>query len=218
MNPVQLILGAASVAGAIFGGQRKHIDPEWLKKHFGPGAISAEALQLFNNLINSPYGQSVMTNAAEQGQQLQRSINKQSINAGLSGPGGASSGTGIFATSAAEGATNAAQRDVAGQFYQSVLPVAQQSVNNRMQAYLQDMQNGGTQTDSARVWQNIGNAAGTAGSMYEPKSPVDNGMPITNDQLKLNQATTPILQQAATNRFTPISGAVQPLKPRWSPQ
>src|SRR5258705_1319953 len=164
MGPAALVLAAASLAGGILGGKRKHIDPEWLKQHFGPGAVSEEALNLFNNLINSPYGQKIMTNAAEQGQQFGRNVNQQAAESGLAGPEG-TSGTGIFATSAAQGATDSLQRGVKGDFYQMVLPIAQQMVSERMQAYLNDQQQGGYQTGAAKTWQQIGQAAGTAGAM-----------------------------------------------------
>src|ERR1043165_9345784 len=107
MDPISAILSAASVAGGILGGQRKHIDINWLREKFGAKAISDEAVQLFNHILNSPYGQSIMANAAEQGQQFGRNVNQASAAAGLSGGGaGADSGTGIFATSAAQGAQN----------------------------------------------------------------------------------------------------------------
>jgi len=169
MDPISAILGAASLAGAIFGNKRKQIDINWLKAKFGPAAVSEEALRLFNTVINSPKGQAIMTSAAEQGQQFAHSVKSQAAQAGFGGGGGADSGASVFATSAAEGATGALQRQAAGDIYGQVLPVAQQMVGDRMQAYLGDRAAGGVQSDSARLWQNIGQAAGVVGSMYTPK-------------------------------------------------
>ena len=167
MDPITMILSAASLAGGLLGGKRKMIDPNWLKMKFGPQAVSDEALQLFNNILNSPHGQKIMANAAEQGQSFAREINKRSAEAGLSGAGGASSGTGIFATSAAQGAGDSFARDERANLYQSVLPAAQQMVQNRMDTYMKDQWGGGSQTNSGRMWSQIGEAAGTVGSMYD---------------------------------------------------
>lgn len=169
MNPVQLILTAASLGGAIFGNKRKQIDVNWLKQHFGPAAVSEEALNLFHNILNSPYGQGLMANAAEQGQAFSRQIEQRAAATGLQGPEG-SSGTGIFATSAAKGAGDALQRGVSSDFYKLALPAAQQMVQSRMDAYLQDRERGGVATDASRMWSNIGQAAGTVGAMYQPGS------------------------------------------------
>lgn len=178
MDPVTAILSAAALAGGIFGGQRKHIDPEWLRRHFGPQAVSKEALDLFNNILNSPHGQQLMQNAAEQGQQFSRNVNRSAAQAGLSGAGGADSGTGIFATNAAQGATDSFQRDIQSQMYQSVMPVAQDMVNNRMSAYLQDFYKNGAPTNAATTWQKIGDAAGSVGSLLPAPQPkqVNTGM------------------------------------------
>lgn len=175
MDPISAILGAASIAGAIFGTARKHIDPNWLKQKFGAQAISEEALTLFNNLINSPHGQAILANAAEQGQQFQRNVAQQGAQAGITGPGGAASGAGIFATSAAQGAGDSFQRDVRSNLYQQALPMAQQNVSDRMNAYVNDFQGGGVPTQGANIWNKIGTAAGTVGAMYNPQQNTPDG-------------------------------------------
>lgn len=160
MDPVTALLSAAALAGAIIGGKRKHIDPEWLKQHYGANAISAEAQALFAHVINSPVGQSIMNSASEAGQQFGRSTQAQAAAAGMTPASGAATGTGIFATSAGEGAANSLQTQARGNIYQSVLPIAQDIVNARREAYLQDFYNNGAPTDSANTWGRIGNAAG----------------------------------------------------------
>lgn len=194
MDPVSLILGAASAAGAILGGQRKMIDPKWLEQHFGAGAVSEEALKLFNQILNSPYGQGVLSSASEQAQQFQRNVNRGAAESGLAGPEG-SSGTGVFATSAAQGATDAFQRDARSQFYQMALPAAQQMVQDRMQAYLADRSAGGVQTPGARMWQGIGQAAGTIGAMLPEKK---------------NEISGAGAAPSATGAFTPNAGGTMP--------
>lgn len=233
MDPITAVLAAASAAGKIFGGARKHIDINWLKEKFGAHAVSEEALTLFNSILNSPQGQALMANAAEQGQQFSRDTARNAANAGLAGAGGASSGSGIFATSAAEGATNAFQRDLSGQLYQAALPVAQQLVNQRMQAYLNDFQSGGVQTPGASLWQGIGEAAGTIGAMlpakqspnnaasapsgaYTPQvtSPTTTDIPIFSgmDIRRRLPQTAPVLPSfSRLQRFPSTLSAVQPL-------
>lgn len=233
MDPITAILAAASAAGKIFGGARKHIDINWLKEKFGAHAVSEEALTLFNSILNSPQGQALMTNAAEQGQQFARDTARNAASAGLAGAGGGSSGAGIFATSAAEGATNAFQRDLSSQLYQASLPVAQQLVNERMQAYLNDFQSNGVPTQSANLWQGIGNAAGTIGAMLPskqtqpegaatapqtntpspsavapPQTPVFSGMDIRR---RLPQVAPIIPSFSRLQRFPSTFSAVQPL-------
>lgn len=162
MDPVTAILSAAALAGAIKGGQRKHIDPEWLKANYGAHAVSEEAQALFARLVNSPTGQQIMNSASEAGQQFGRSTQAQAAAAGMTPMSGAATGTGIFATGAGEGAANALNAQAKSGMYQSVLPVAQDLVNARRDAYLQDFYNNGAPTDSARIWSQVGNAAGTA--------------------------------------------------------
>lgn len=167
MNPmsiVQMVLGGASLAGAILGGQRKTIDINWLREHFGPQAVSDQALQLFHTILNSPMGESIMANAAEQGQQFQRDTARGAAQSGLAGPSG-SSGAGIFATSAAKGATDSLQRGVESNFYQMALPAAQNMVSQQLQAYMGAGGPQGYQTPQAMQWQQIGNAAGNTLAM-----------------------------------------------------
>lgn len=162
MDPVTAVLSAAALAGAIIGGKRKHIDPEWLKAHYGANAISTEAQALFARVINSPVGQSIMNSASEAGQQFGRSTQAQAAAAGMTPASGAATGTGIFATGAGEGAANALQTQARGNIYQSVLPIAEDLVAARRDAYLQDFYNNGAPSDSARTWSQVGNAAGVA--------------------------------------------------------
>jgi len=218
MGPVPLILAAASLAGAIFGGKRKHIDPTWLEQNFGSHAVSDEALQLFNGILNSPYGQHIMANAAEQGQQFARDTNRQAAQAGLQGPD-ATSGAGVFATSAAQGASDSLQRGVQSDFYQMVLPIAQQNVRDRMMAYLNDIQGGGQMTDSSRIWQTIGNAAGTTGALMlqnqKPKAKTTDGRFGVDDP----KDTLPAQDRQQTSAGSPYRlPMTQPMLQRYNPR
>ena len=185
MDPVTAILSAASLAGAIIGGKRKHIDPNWLKANYGAHAVTQEAQELFARMVNSPVGQQIMTSASVQGQQFANNVNAKAAQAGMTPMGGAATGTGIFATGAAEGAANSLQTQARSDMYASVLPVAQDLVNQRRDAYLQDFYNNGAPTDAARTWSKIGNAAGvalSAADMAKAAAPVKNVGPAGSIQ------------------------------------
>jgi hypothetical protein len=217
MDPISIILTVASLAGGILGKKKKYIDPEWLKQHFGATAVSEEAMNMFNTIINSPHGQAIMANAQENGQAFSREIAKKSAMAGLSGGGaGADTGTGIFATSAAQGAGDAFARQERGNIYQSVLPAAQQMVSDRMSAYINDQHNGGSETNAGRTWAGIGEAAGTIGSMYSAgkktsAKPISPELQIeAKTPLQLSKQTAPILPTyLRKNRQTNSFGNVQ---------
>jgi hypothetical protein len=160
-------LQLASAGGGILGKKRKHIDPEMLRQKFGPGAVSKETMELANYILNSPHGQKLLAGAAEQGQQFGRDVNANAAAAGLAGPGG-SSGTGIFATSAGAGAQSGFERAIKGDVYNAAMPVAANMVNQRQQAYINDLNGGGYQDDRAGMAEQIGQAASAAGTLAGP--------------------------------------------------
>lgn len=223
MDPVSLILGAASLAGAILGNEKgKTIDPEWLKTHFGAAAVNEQTMELFNKILNSPYGQGVLANASEQAQRFQHETERQAAITGLNGPEG-TTGAGIFATSAAQGATDAFQRDARGSFYQMALPIAQQMVQSQMSAYMGDR----ARTAQPDLMSKIGTAAGQIGAMYTPKTgakgaatqptgaftPNAGGeMPFYSGGGAMRNALQPVLPQTVLRRsarFSPFGGLVQ---------
>lgn len=138
MDPITLALIGASIGGGILqaaGGKKaKSISPEWLKKHFGPDAVTEEMIALFNQIINSPQGQQLMTSAAEQGAQFETDVARRSAAAGMGPAGGAESGASIFSGAAAGGATAGLQRGVRANVMQHAGTMAQQNVNARMAA------------------------------------------------------------------------------------
>lgn len=139
MDPISLILMSAQMGGGMMESldksqkKIKSIDPQWLKQHFGAKAVTDEMMSLFNNILNSSYGQQLMTNAAEQGQQFQTDMARKAAASGFGPTGGATSGASIFSEAAAGGATNALQRDAKAGIMQGALTSAQQMVRDRMQ-------------------------------------------------------------------------------------
>lgn len=144
MDPVTLSLMAASIGGGIMQAtgknKQKSIDPNWLKQHFGAQAVNEEMLTLYNRILNSQYGQQLMAGAAEQGQQFENNVNRQSAAAGFGPGGGADSGASIFSSAAAGQAGAGLQRGVQGSIMQSALPAAQSLVRDRMNAVVNSEQ------------------------------------------------------------------------------
>lgn len=168
MDPITigtLALQGLSAAGGIFGRKRKHIDPEELRRRFGPAAVSRETLELANYILNSPYGQQLMASAAEQGQTLQTEMAARAADSGLSPDTGGQSGASDFAVAAGAGAQSGFERQARTGIYQSAMPLAAEMVAERQRRYVEDLQGGGYQGDSARMWEAIGGAAGTAAAM-----------------------------------------------------
>lgn len=135
MDPITATLMAANIGGGLLGlhhNKPKTISPEWLKQHFGAGAVNDEMVQLFNHILASPVGQQMMTSAAEQGSQFQNQVARNMAAAGMGPSGGADSGASIFSGAAAGGATNALQRQGKADIMAQAMPVAQQMVSQRM--------------------------------------------------------------------------------------
>lgn len=165
-DAILLALSAASAGGAIFGNKKqKKIDPKWLEATYGPQAATAEAQEMFNRIINSPKGQQMIDTAAASGQNFGNSTQVNAAKAGLTPMGGGSSGTGVFATSAGDQASNAMMNETRSNVMSAVIPAAQQAVADRMRAYLNNQEQPDRSTESAAIWQQIGNAAGVGLSM-----------------------------------------------------
>jgi hypothetical protein len=182
--PVMAVLAAVQAAGGIYSaikgkkGQRA-VDPEVLKKLFGPEAITEEALQMFNATINSPAGQQMMTNAAQSGQSFSNQMQAELGKAGFTGEGSGSP-LASFTSAASREAGNSMQRQVRSDMYGNALNAAQQNVGQRMgvwagsQQIQQQQPSFGTQLGSAL----LGGAA-TAASMIPGKQAAVTPPPTT---------------------------------------
>lgn len=160
--PIALILGAASLAGGIMqaAGGKKMIDPEWLKQHFGATQVTEEMVTLFNQIINSPYGQDLMANAAEQGSQMEAALRSGVASTGMGTGEESKSGASIFSEAAAGGATKSLERGARAGVFQQTLPIAANIVNARLNAYMgQPAMN--QPTALATLGSTIGSAAAT---------------------------------------------------------
>jgi hypothetical protein len=117
--------------GGVFGKKKKYLDPEMMKQKYGPAAIANETQQLANFILNSPYGQQLLSQAATSGQDLQTEMASRAAAAGLSPDTGGESGASTFAAAAAPQAQANLERATKAGIWQNALPVAAQSVANR---------------------------------------------------------------------------------------
>jgi hypothetical protein len=160
MDPVSGVLTGLGALGGIFGRRKqKYMDPAMYNQLFGAKAMGARTQELVNQISNSPYGQQLMQQAAEQGQGLQTGLNKAAAENGFGPAGGASSGASDFGVSAGGQAVNALQRGVTSNLTQNAMPIAQQMVQNEGNLALSNM---AAQNAEPTLMGRIGNAASTA--------------------------------------------------------
>lgn len=138
---VQAALTAApyilSALGGIFGkkGKKRYIDPEEFQRKYGARAIADETQQIANFILNSPYGMSLLGNAASSGQQFERDVAARSAQA----MGDATSGASIFAGAGAGQAQNNLERGVKQDVIRSAIPIAAQNVRGYGQLALANL-------------------------------------------------------------------------------
>ena len=158
---VQAALMAApyilSALGGIFGKKKKYMDPEEYQRRFGGKALADETQQIANFILNSPYGQQLLTSAAEGGQQFERDTAARAAASGM-GPGtGAESGASIFASGAAGQASNALRTGVKADVLKTALPIAAQNVRGYGQLALSNL---AEQNQEPSTFQKIAAAGG----------------------------------------------------------
>ena len=164
---IPYILQGASMLGGIIGKKKRYIDPEYLRTHFGAEAVTKRAQELFQKIMASPYGNQLMSSAAEQGQRLQTDMGARAAASGLSPDTGGQSGASDFATSAAAGAADSIQRAGKAEVYGQAMPLAQQMVDRERELYLS---NNDARNADPNLWQRIGSTAGQVASMYPPQA------------------------------------------------
>lgn len=115
-----VIAAGLTAAGSLLGkSERPTIDPEMLKQLFGPGAVGADAQELFRNLLNSPAFAEIMRSASLRGTSLGNQIRS---NVAAAGAGG--SPIGAFANAAARGYGTALQLPMRAGLFEQALQAA----------------------------------------------------------------------------------------------
>jgi hypothetical protein len=173
------IFKGASLLGGLFGKKKKKIDMNWLEKHMGPAALAKRTQDIANNLLNSQYGQKLITSASEQGSLFANEMNARAAQAGLSPDTGGQSAASDFTTAAGEGAGASFKRDVESNMYQQAAPMAQEQLNREYEAYLKnlDQENGQQST-----WEKVASVASPlAASFFDGRNADTTPGPKTAD-------------------------------------
>lgn len=199
-----IAIGAITALGGIIAGKdgTKTIDPNVLKKLFGPEAVTKETIELFNRMINSPQGAQMIAQANEQGSQFANALNAKLAEAGVAG-GGGTSGVGAFQQAAAASAPHSLERGVRADMFANASQLAQQNIRDRMAAYV----NSALQTQAnPTTGQIIGGALAGAGAQslanmaLTTKAPTNQTSALaapTSTASRVNEAFTaaPIVQR-----------------------
>lgn len=209
MDPITIGLiatGALGKLGSIFGQKkRKQLSPQELKQMFGAKAVTDEQMELFNRAMGSAQGQELMTNAAQTGQQYQTDVARRSAEAGLGPSGGASSGADVFAGAAADSAVNNLQRSTRASMMEAMLPVAQQLVSDRMNAWLSDREKALGQT--SRFQDVMGTVADLSGNLLASKQAAD---ATKDNQTTQTASAQPSGMAPQPSGAAPLQGAQPP--------
>ena len=146
-----------NAAGGLFGKKKKYLDPEMMRQKYGPAAVARDTQALSNFILNSPYGQQLLKQAAETGQGLQTELNSRAASSGLSPDTGGESGASTFATAAGTQAQGALEGQTKAGIWQAALPIA--AAQNENYANL-EQQNLAQQNQEPSAFQKIAAAAG----------------------------------------------------------
>lgn len=167
------ILQGLSLAGGLAGALRKPKTPDvnYMQKHFGEGALADRASALAQKLMSSAYGQQLIGGAAETGQQMANSMAARAAQSGFGASEGAESGASTFATGAASGAANSMMNQAKTGILGEATQQAATALNNERQQYIEGVQ---AANERPNAWQQIGNVAGQAASLYGKMQKTDN--------------------------------------------
>lgn len=122
-----IIGGALSLGGALLGNsERPTLDPEVMKRLFGPDAISSETNQLYRLLLNSPVFSQIMQGSAMRGTAIANAARGRMAAAGL---GGTPMGAWLGAAGSGYGA--AFQRSAQADLFMKALMAAMQGLQGR---------------------------------------------------------------------------------------
>jgi len=151
-------LGGMSLLGGLFGGKKGGgLDAKTLERLFGPGAISADTMKIYQMLSQSPQFRQMLLQNSIQGSQFQNQLSGNLAQRGLS-----TSGIGSIANAAGESATQTGETALRGGLFGQSMDTAMQSLMSRLGAYSQGQQVGMQQPTGFQ--QMFGNALGAFGA------------------------------------------------------
>jgi hypothetical protein len=138
MNPLSLLLslGQAGLGAALGGKQNPTIDPEQLKRLFGPGATAEEVQALFNLLKNSPAFANILSGNSMQGANIANQASARMGSAGTTG-----TPIGAFLDQAGRGYGQTLNRGAQANLFMEALKAATQNIQSRQSAYVNSQNN-----------------------------------------------------------------------------
>jgi hypothetical protein len=151
--------------GGIFGKKRKYIDPAEIARRFGPDAVSADAMKYYNTILNSPYGQQLMSQAATSGQQARSNLASNAAASGMGNGSGATSGASDFAAATAPQIQGSLEQNQKSGIWQQAFQQASQQ-NQQAAALAERGQNYNNAQPS--TFEKIAGAAGQWASALQP--------------------------------------------------
>lgn len=161
------IMQGLSALGGVFGGKKKYLDPQMLMQKYGPYAVSQLTQQYANHILNSPYGQQLLSSAATSGQEAQTNLAAGAAASGLDASSGGASGASDFAAATAPQIQGGLERGVRADVWKAALPLAQDQANR---AYDLEVANNAEQ-NANNPWAKIGQAASGAAAMFPGQTP-----------------------------------------------
>lgn len=146
--------------GGVFGSKkRKYIDPEMIRQKYGPDAIAGDTMRIANAILNSPYGQQLLSQAATSGQQIQSNLASNAAASGMGAGSGASSGVSDFAAATAPQAQAALEGQAKAGVWQSAMPIAAE-MNANLARIAERGQAYNNENEGPSTFQKIASAAG----------------------------------------------------------
>jgi hypothetical protein len=159
------VLSGLSALGGIFGRKKKkrrYLDPAMYRQLYGEKAVGERTQSLVNQILSSPYGQTLMQGAAEQGQSLQNQLNRSAAAAGFGPEGGAQSGASDFGIAAGPAAVGSLQRGVRSGLWANAMPLAQGMVDREGALHLSNLAAQNEEPQEMNLLGQLGQAASVA--------------------------------------------------------
>jgi hypothetical protein len=209
--------GLQALGGVIAGKNgQKTINPDVLKRLFGPQALTAEVMETFHRLINSPMAQQMVTEAAQNGTIAAHAMQSSAAQMSGDSTSGASQFANAAASSAPEQGMANVRKDIAGAAEQ----IGAQNLRDRMSAYVGSQMMQQQQPSTGQIiGGSIAGAAGNAiaGMDQKPSAPGNAAVAIPQKSYALPTATLTPADAApvgtgmtASQPMAPRMGAVSP--------
>jgi hypothetical protein len=155
------ILSGISALGGIFGKKRKYMDPEILRQKYGPNAIADDTQRMVEHIMNSPYGQQILSQATQSGNEVAQKLEQNGVASGMNPTGGAGGGASSFASATAPQIANGQVQQAKAGLWQAAMP-AMAGMNQNLANVAVAGQN--FDNSQPNTWEKIAAGAGSMAS------------------------------------------------------